>query len=136
MSFSSNSYPYDTVVYITDLIGGQFWQASGVLIAPNEVLTAAHVVYNSTYGAATDITVVPAYNMGATPFGTATATAIHYNPISDPNGEITTQQSQYDYAVIHLSTSFSSVGTMGLDTNFLGGLANLTGYPAYLNGQM
>jgi V8-like Glu-specific endopeptidase len=135
MSFSSSSYPYDTVVYITDEIDGQFWQASGVLIAPDEVLTAAHVVYSSTYGVATDITVAPAYNLGTTPYGTATGTVIHYNPISDPNNEITTQQSQYDYAVIHLSTSFSTLGTMGLDPNFQGGLANLTGYPGYLDGQ-
>jgi len=136
MSFSSNSYPYDTVVYITDMMGGLYWQGSGVLIAPDEVLTASHVVYSSTYGVASDITVAPAYNAGATPFGTATATAVHYNTISDPNNEITTQQSQYDYAVIHLSTSFSNVGTMGLDTNFQGGLANVTGYPADLDGQM
>ncbi len=69
MSFNSSSYPYDTVVYITDVIGGQEWQGSGVLISPDEVLTASHVVYNSSYGTASDITVVPAYNEGAEPFG-------------------------------------------------------------------
>jgi V8-like Glu-specific endopeptidase len=136
MSFNSSLYPYDTVVHITDLIGGQSWQGSGVLISPDEVLTATHVVYNSTYGTASDIQVAPAYNYGTEPFGATTGTYIHYFTIQDANGLISKQQSQFDYAVIHLAQPFSNLGTMGLESNFRGGYVNVTGYPAVLNGGM
>jgi V8-like Glu-specific endopeptidase len=138
LAFDTTSYPYDTVVFITDTIGGQGFQASGVLISPDEVLTASHVVYSSTLGAASasSITVTPGYNAGSKPFGTATGTIIHYMPIQDPSGFITNQQSQIDYAVIHLSQPFTSLGTMDIAPNFPGGSVNVTGYPASLNGQM
>jgi V8-like Glu-specific endopeptidase len=130
MSIDPTSYPYDTVVRITDIIGGLPVQGSGVLIAPDEVLTASHVVYSSTYGTASNISVVPGYNMGAEPFGSATAVFFHYYPIQNPNGLITLQQSQLDFAVIHLSRPFTGLGTMGLLADFQGGLANVTGYPS------
>ncbi len=127
-------YPYDTVVYITDTIDGVGYQASGVLIAPSEVLTASHVVYSSQYGTATNITVTPGYDLGQSPYGSVAGTSFHYNAIQDPNGSITTQQSQYDYALIHLAQPFASAGTMGLDTNFYRGSASVTGYPASAGG--
>jgi V8-like Glu-specific endopeptidase len=134
MAVSSTTFPYDTVVYITDTLGGQGWQGSGVLIAPNEVLTAAHVVYSSTYGPASNIEVTPGYDAGTAPFGTATATAINFMPIINPNDLITEQQSQNDYALIQLSTSFSSLGDMVPDPNFAGGAANVSGYPGQDGG--
>jgi V8-like Glu-specific endopeptidase len=136
MSFDSASYPYDTVVYVTDTIGGLSLQASGVLISPDEVLTASHVVYSSSSGTASNIDVTPAYNMGSAPFGSATGVYFHYFQIQDPNDNISFQQSQFDYAVIHLSQTFAGLGTMGLLASFQGGLANVTGYPGVLNGQM
>jgi V8-like Glu-specific endopeptidase len=136
MTFNSSAYPYDTVVWITDTIGGVSMQGSGVLISPDEVLTAAHVVYSSDYGPASNIVVAPAYNYGAEPFGSETAAYFHYMQIQDPGDMITGQQSQYDYAVIHLSTPFTNLGTMGLESNFNGGTVNVTGYPAYLGGAM
>ncbi len=76
-------YPFDTVVYITDTQGGESAQASGVLIAPDEVLTASHVVYSSVYGPATNINVSPGYNAGESPFGSAAGTSIHYFDVQD-----------------------------------------------------
>lgn len=43
MAFDPTTYPYDTVVRITDSLG----QGSGVLVAPDEVLTASHVVHDT-----------------------------------------------------------------------------------------
>ncbi len=37
MSYNQTVFPYDTVVYITDVMGGAEWQGSGVLITPDEV---------------------------------------------------------------------------------------------------
>src|SRR5208282_3276931 len=129
MAVSSTTFPYDTVVYVTDTLGDETWQGSGVLIAPNEVLTAAHLVYSSSYGLASNIEVTPGYDAGDAPFGTATATSVNFMQIVDPNDTITEQQSQNDYALIRLSTSFSSIGNMVLDPNFTGGSVNVSGYP-------
>jgi glutamyl endopeptidase len=129
MAISSTTFPYDTVVYVTDTLGDEGWQGSGVLIAPDEVLTAAHLVYSSTYGPASNIEVTPGFDANTAPFGTATATAINFMPIINPNDMITEQQSRNDYALIQLSTSFSSIGDMVLDPNFAGGTVNVSGYP-------
>jgi V8-like Glu-specific endopeptidase len=125
MSFDVSAYPSRTVVRITDSLG----QGSGVLISPDEVLTAAHVVWSSDNGTASNITVTPAYYYGSAPFGTASGVYCHYMAIQDPGDTISLDQSQYDFAVIHLSTPFN-LGTMGLESNFTGGLVNVTGYPA------
>ncbi len=134
MSYSASSYPYDTVVQITDTIGSQSWQGSGVLISPDEVLTASYVVYTQGIGVASDIVVTPAYNDGASPYGAADGAYVHYFPVDDANRTITNQQSQFDYAVIHLATPFTSAGFMGLEANFAGGPVDITGYPASANG--
>ena len=86
MSYSASVFPYSTVVYITDTIGGESFQASGVLISPDEVLTAAHVVYSSTEGTASNIVVTPAYEDGSAPYGSADGTEIHYYAIDDAGG--------------------------------------------------
>lgn len=136
MSFSTTTYPYDTVVYITDTIGTQNFQGSGVLISPDEVLTASHVVYSADYGAAYNITVSPGYNAGVAPYGSATGTYVHYFEIENSNDSISLQQSQFDYAVIHLSRPFTNLGTMGLQADFGGGWVNVTGFPGAAYGQM
>jgi V8-like Glu-specific endopeptidase len=136
MSFSATAYPYRTVVYITDTIGGQDFQGSGVLISPDEVLTASHVLYTTGIGTATNIEVSPAYSAGSAPFGTVAATTFHYFPIDDANDLISVQQSQFDYAVIHLAQSFPTLGFMGLESNFPGGAVNITGYPGSADGLM
>ena len=88
MSSKPDIYPYDTIVFITDTIGGQNWQGSGVLISPDEVLTASHIVYSSTDGLASNITVSLGYDRGTAAIGTATAAYFHYNPIQDPGDTI------------------------------------------------
>jgi V8-like Glu-specific endopeptidase len=134
MTSSASAYPYDTVVRITDRIGAQEWQGSGVLISPDEVLTASHVVYMQGVGTATDITVTPGYDDGSSPYGSTLGASFHYFPVIDANDLISNQQSQSDYAVIHLSTPFETAGTMGIESNFPGGSVNITGYPASAGG--
>ncbi|MDR3533047.1 MAG: trypsin-like serine protease [Rhodopila sp.] len=136
MSSNPDVYPYDTIAYITDTIGGQTWQGSGVLISPDEVLTASHVVYSSTYGPASNISVSFGYSSGTVGIGSASAVSVHYNTIQDPGDIITAAQSQIDYAVIHLSQPFTGIGTMGLEANFPGGPVDVSGYPAASGGQL
>jgi V8-like Glu-specific endopeptidase len=136
MASDSTAYPYDTVVRITDTIGNQDYQASGVLISPDEVLTASHVVDIAGVGAASNIVVTPAYDDGTAPYGSADGAYFHYIPIDDTGGQISNPDSQSDYAVIHLSTPFTGLGTIGLSPNFAGGPVTVAGYPTSANGGM
>ncbi len=136
MSSDPDVYPYSTIAYITDTINGQTWQGSGVLISPDEVLTASHVVYNATNGLASNITVSLGYAAGSVGIGSASGASFHYNPIQNGGDTLSNEQSQYDYAVIHLSKPFTGVGTMGLESNFAGGAATVSGYPAASGGLM
>jgi len=46
-----NQFPYNTIVYIVTVGGnGTVYYSSGVIIAPNTVLTAGHVIYNRPNG--------------------------------------------------------------------------------------
>jgi V8-like Glu-specific endopeptidase len=129
-------YPYSTIAFITDTVGGKGQQGSGVLISPDEILTASHVVYSSDNGEASDITVDLGYNQGNLGIGTATAASVHHNLIQDPGDMMTLEQSQIDYAVIHLSKPFTGAGTMGIVPNFAGGSATVSGYPGTAGGQL
>ncbi len=136
MPIDSTRYPYCPAVFITDEIGDEGFQASGVLISPDEVLTASHVVYRQDLGVADNIVVTPGYDSGAAPFGSADALNIHYNPVADAGGRISNYDSQSDYAVIHLDHPIYAAGTMGLEADFTGGDVNLTGYPASAGGAL
>ncbi len=78
----------------------------------------------------------PAYEDGTAPYGSATGTYVHYFPINDANGQLSNYDSQSDYAVIHLSSPFTGLGTMGLSPNFAGGPVTIAGYPTSANGAM
>ena len=136
MAVDTTTFPYDTIVQITDTIGGQDYQASGVLISPDEVLTASHVVYIEGVGTASNIVVTPGYDSGSAPFGSADGTSFHYYPIDDANDLIPNSASQSDYAVIHLSSTFPTLGTMGLLANYAGGAVTIAGYPASAGGAL
>ena len=53
----------------------------------------------------------------------------HYAPIDNTDDQITGSDSQYDFAVLHLSTPLP-VGSMVPEANFGGGVVHATGYPA------
>ncbi len=133
MSFSASA-PFNGVVYVTDTIGDEEFQGSGVLIAPNLVLTAAHVVYEAGVGTATNIMVSPGYDAGSAPFGSAYALSYDYNPVADYGDEETLATSEDDFALIKLATSFAGPTVFALGANFAGGAAYVTGYPATANG--
>jgi V8-like Glu-specific endopeptidase len=128
--------PWISICYITDVFNGREYQASGVLIAPDEVLTASHVLWSTQYGAATQVEVSPGANESGPTIGTVGALNLHYNQVNDSNGEITEGDSQRDYALIHLDTPLGPLGTFGVTANYAGGQVNVTGYPGYLDGAL
>ena len=129
----TTKYPYSAIVRITVQIGGVGYQASGVLISPDEVLTASHVVWSTGVGTATDIVVTPGYASGAAPFGTYAGVLAHYNAINDANDMISQSDIPRDYALIHLASA-TSAGTMALGADFSSGSLTLSGYPGGIGG--
>ncbi len=125
--------PYKSIVRITVRMNGGTYQGSGVLISPDEVLTAAHLVYTTGVGLATNIQVTPGYNSGVAPFGTYSGTVTHYNAINDAGGFLYLPDIQADYAVIHLSTP-TTAGYIPVGVAFSSGVATVGGYPGVVNG--
>lgn len=127
--------PVDSVVSITSQsVSGSTViteQGSGVLIAPDEVLTAAHLVYDSA-GQFYTSTQVSAGSQGGTVYGTSGAQTIHAEPDQD-----WTQLSNAkdDFAIIHLATPVTGVPVMSLGSGFAGGAVTVTGYPVATSGR-
>lgn len=129
--------PYNAVVRITETIDGNGWEASGVLISPDEVLTANHVSYKSGDGGhtATNIEVVPGYQQGSEPFGAYDGTVAHYFAVeNEPN--ITYANMATDYSIIHLSKPVIGGQVMQLTSDYAGGQVHITGYPLSGNGAL
>ena len=130
------AYPYDAIAFITVSLGGVGYEGSGVLISPDEVLTASHMVWSTGVGTATDIEVSPGYNNGTSYFGTFSGVVTHYNPINDTGGLISLKDSASDYALIHLSTPVpAAVGSFALGADFSSGAVTVSGYPGYSGNQ-
>ena len=127
------AYPYTAVVSISvTWPDGTGSGGSGVMVGPNDVLTAAHMVYSAVHGgAATSVSVTPGYNAGNTPFGTyAGAEWYYYEWDTNRDGLATAQESQYDVAIIGLSQRVGDqTGWFGMDPNATTGWYNLSGYP-------
>jgi V8-like Glu-specific endopeptidase len=110
-------------------------QVSGVLIAPDEVLTVAHGVYGGA-GGNTGIfqnagTVIPALNAGSSPFGSYSINGVNVMPEADYN---TAASGQTDFAVIHLSAPVVGAAIFSLGSGFTTGTLTVSGYPAASGG--
>lgn len=130
---NTTTYPYRTVVRILARLGTTTYQGSGVLVSPDEVLTAAHLVWSGTAGLATNVVVTPGYDAGAAPFGSISATVTHYNTINDGSGFITQANTNGDYALLHLATPVN-LGVMTIGADFGAGAVTISGYPASAGG--
>ena len=132
---ATSTNPSDSVVYLTAQVTGSggttYEQGSGVLIAPDEVLTAAHLVYNAQGQLNTNVKVSPGYK-GQSVYGTAGAKTIHATSFADYTQLAAAQQ---DFAIIHLATPITDVPVMALGSGFTGGSVTVSGYPVATAGQ-
>lgn len=129
----NRAYPYSSVVHVHATLPDGSYSASGVLIAPDEVLTCAHIVWEQGLGAASQVSVTPALNGADAPYGRVGVADYHYFPIDDTGGLVSPAGSQRDFALLHLSQPVGA-GTMPLEPNFLGGPVHVTGYPGAAGG--
>lgn len=128
----SSTYPYRAVVYVeATFSNGETFTGSGVMVGPNDVLTASHVVHSGMYELATSITVYAARDGASAPYGGAAARRVGYFHVDeDGDSLLTRSESQYDVAVIGLGTRLGDrTGWFGLNPNGGSGYYNLTGYP-------
>jgi V8-like Glu-specific endopeptidase len=144
-------YPWQSVVFIeSTFLDGTVASGSGAMVGPNDVLTAAHVVYSlENGGAATEVTVTPAFDPDPheEPFGTVDAYAWHYFPdfelgagglaiIPGDDGP-SLGGTELDVALLDLDVPLGNeTGWMGLDPTFQSGYVNVTGYPSYYGSNM
>ncbi len=135
---NDDAYPYQAVAYITAWWGSQSAQGSGFLVGPNDLLTAAHVVYDFDLGGwATRIDVQFSYDPQEGPGQV-------YNPVnyraytgfdSDRDGLLSRSESERDISILTFNTNVgNSFGWFGVQYGFSGGPATLLGYAAKDNG--
>ena len=104
-------------------------QASGILVAPDEILTAAHVAYG-TNGLRSYGTVFVGYNQGNYAYSSS-VDSVHVVAKADYS---TDAGEQTDYALIHLSTPITGGTVYALGTNGADGTYYVSGYPAGTSG--
>ncbi|MFN3459456.1 MAG: trypsin-like peptidase domain-containing protein [Oceanibaculum sp.] len=129
-------YPWRTIVYVRATFdtgdgGTQTYFGSGFMAGRNDVITASHLVYSGLYGEAIRVEVFPGKNGAYEPYGSYLAESWNYNEIDkDGGGTITDTEVRDDIALLSFSVPIGDVtGWMGLESNFLSGSLNVTGYP-------
>jgi V8-like Glu-specific endopeptidase len=127
-------YPWSTVAkVIATFPDGLVAEGSGAMVGPYQALTAAHVVYDDLHGGwATDVLVLPGYDLGRAPFGSYTAEEIRAFA-----GFVDDRDYDYDFALLELDADAGDLtGWLGLaarsDFELLDGLQNTAGYPGDL----
>ena len=105
-------------------------QGSGVLIAPDEVLTAAHLVYDAS-GQTVSGAIVSSAAGGQALHVVATEASVHAMPFADWTQ---VASAAGDFALVHLATPPTALPIMALGSGFTGGAVTVTGYPAATPG--
>jgi V8-like Glu-specific endopeptidase len=143
-------YPWQSVVFVVSTFpDGTVATGSGAMVGPNDVMTAAHVVYDAAHGgAASSVTVTPGFDPDPfeAPYGTVAAAGWHFFTDFDPDadGQIFTGNggagyagTEHDVALLDLDLALGyHTGWMGLDPYFEGGYVNLTGHPGHYGNNM
>ena len=134
----TSRFPYAAVSQVISVFpDGAAFLGSSAMVGPNDVLTAAHVVYNHDHGGwASQVLVTPGLNGDMKPFGAVDAAFL-----SVPMEWQAEVNFNYDYAVIGLDravgygTGWFSVGYFDRPGSLLGKLMFSIGYPGDRGGE-
>ena len=134
----NTGHPHSAVVYIeVTYPDGTQASGSGAVVGRNDVLTASHVIWAAEHGGlATSITVTPARDGAAKPFGSFEAKHVSYLPVDqDGDGLLYSWESANDIAVLGFDTAIGArTGQFQLDYDGASGVYNKTGYPSLYSG--
>ena len=119
LSTSNGTFSKDTV------------QASGVLIAPDEVLTAAHVVVGADGGERDNGSVTPGCADESTDYRSYAIANVHSDPQYVTSSTSTTN-TPHDFGLIHLSTAVPDGTVFAMASLPAGGQMTVSGYPSGL----
>jgi V8-like Glu-specific endopeptidase len=140
-------YPFSAAVFIEARFGAVWGGGSGFLIGRNDVLTAAHVIYNAALGGLADeILVYPSHDPDAADRLAYRATVDRYFDDFDPNADsailpgdgvpVRFGGSELDIALLALSVDVGArYGVFGVDLAFGGGRVEVIGFPARYDKQ-
>ncbi len=132
--------PYTSVVgLLATFPDGSQLQFSGALIAPDEVLTAAHGVWQQGIGAAISVVAVTEGLPECDSFAGdedvfqsgVYAEDFHYNAVDNSNDMLTPGATQDDYALVHFGTPLVGAAAFRLDPTALPytAAASIAGFP-------
>jgi V8-like Glu-specific endopeptidase len=141
-------YPATAVIYIEARWGSQWASGTGFLVGRNDLLTAAHVIFNYDRGGLADeIRLYASFDPDT--FGEIAIESeyVEYFPDFDPDGDgkvlpgdfygPTLSGSELDIALISLSDPVGDqLGWFGIDPNFYGGNVGVVGHPGVYNLNM
>ena len=149
MSYEVNDdiYPASAVIYILSRWGNTYASGTGFLVGKNDVLTAAHVIYDGAQGGVADeIRVYPSYDPDDRNNAYFQAVWVEYYADFDPNSDGFIQigdfnrptyvGSEIDIALLALDEDIGTTyGSFGIDPNFKGGSVGVIGYPQVYGSQ-
>lgn len=140
------TFPYRSITYIeVSWPNGSRTTGSGVVVGPNDVLTAMHVVYSSSRGGwASAVAIYPGADTKPSlvaPFGSfGNGWRISSRTMDwdvDGNGLLSDSESQYDLALIGLYERIGdTTGWVGSSSERADGAATMLGYPGRGTGLM
>ena len=147
MSYEINddSFPYSAVTYILSKWGEYSATGSGFIIGKSDVLTAAHVIYDSTKGGlANEIFVYPSFDQNDILNEVYSPIDVNYYDNFDPNGDgyilagdgkvSSLAGTETDIAHLKFAENIESkYGSFGVETDFLMGEVSVVGYPVKYN---
>ena len=140
------TFPYSAITYVVvEWPNGSRTAGSGVVVGLNDVLTAMHVVFNSSRGGwASDVKIYPGADtkpLLVTPFGAfgngwrISARATNWD--ADGDGLLSDSEAQYDLALIGLYERIGdTTGWLGSRSERVDGAATMLGYPSRGTGMM
>jgi V8-like Glu-specific endopeptidase len=143
---NDNIAPFLAVARITSWWGSQASNGTGFLVGPNDVLTSAHVVYDSKLGGwATRVEVRFSFNPLEPPSAVYSPAMMRAYTNFDADGDGllskgdgrlgSMSDSELDIAILALNSEAGRIfGWFDMTYNFNGGTATLLGYPAFDGG--
>jgi V8-like Glu-specific endopeptidase len=121
---NASTTPYSAYLQVAaQFSDGTILQSSGVMVGPNDVLTAANAIYSQVHGGwATNIQVTPGRYGDLKPFGVHSA-----SQISAPLAWQNSSDLSSDYGLLSLATDIGYV-TGWVETGYAGTLSGLSKY--------